>query len=259
MQITGANSGIGVETARAMALQGCRVVMACRDLKTANAVAKEILSDPCVAPGAVTVVPLDLNNFKSVRECATAVAKEVDRIDILINNAGYMSPVRRVSSDGNEASLQINWLSNVLFTLLLLPLLRNGQMQKRDSRCQTASRIVCVNSSTSRHRKLTDLPLTDLSFEQNYSMLFSYTCSKLAVALCMRHLQKLLAEEKLENGQGAIAVDCLNPGVVNTNITRHISAFVRVARVVSGATCARRVSLCLYNLFADVVIGWYKS
>jgi retinol dehydrogenase-12 len=216
-----------------MALRGCRVVMACRDLTTANAVAKDISSDPRVAAGAVSVVALDLGSFKSVRECAKAVRAEVDHIDVLINNAGYMSPVRRVSSDGIEASLQINWLSNVLFTLLLVPLLRKGTMKQRDARCRTASRVVCVNSSTTRHRKFTDLNLTDLAFETNYSMLFSYTCSKMAVALCMRKLQTILAAEDVIGGQGGtVAVDCLNPGVINTNITRHISTLVRVARLV---------------------------
>src|SRR5262249_55738450 len=120
--ITGANSGLGLRSAEALAAAGARVVLACRDPDRAKA-ARQRVAGVATGDGPV-VVALDLSELDSVRAAADEVRTAVDGIDVLMNNAGVMAiPVRR-NSRGFEAQFATNHLGHFAFTGLVLPLLQ---------------------------------------------------------------------------------------------------------------------------------------
>ncbi|XP_066504473.1 retinol dehydrogenase 13 isoform X4 [Hoplias malabaricus] len=132
--ITGANTGIGKETALDMAKRGARVILACRDLDKAHAAAEEIRKKS--GNGNVTVKKLDLASLRSVRNFAREIQEKEDRLDILINNAGIMMCPKWKTEDGFEMQFGVNHLGHFLLTNLLLDQLKRS----------TPSRIVNVSS-----------------------------------------------------------------------------------------------------------------
>ena len=112
--VTGANTGIGKETARGLATRGATVILACRNVKKGEAAAKEI------GGRAVRVIKCDLASFASVREFCRQVSREEKKVDILINNAGMVTMKRELTEDGQEMQFQSNHLGHFLLTNLLL-------------------------------------------------------------------------------------------------------------------------------------------
>ena len=118
--ITGANSGLGLETARALAQRGARVVLACRSLERAQQARAELKAHAC---DELIPLELDLADLESVRRGADQVADQLGRLDLLINNAGVMAPPRRLSAQGHELQFAVNHLGHFALTQQLLPLL----------------------------------------------------------------------------------------------------------------------------------------
>jgi hypothetical protein len=116
--VTGANSGIGFETARALAEHGATVILACRDVTRGEAAAARISG-----PGPVAVQHLDLGSLASVRAAASEIHERHQRLDLLINNAGLMMPPYGTTSDGFEQQFGTNHLGHFALTGLLLDLL----------------------------------------------------------------------------------------------------------------------------------------
>jgi NAD(P)-dependent dehydrogenase (short-subunit alcohol dehydrogenase family) len=131
--VTGANGGLGLETARALAAAGAHVVMAARDQEKADAARADIA-------GSAEVVPLDLASQASVRSAAEAIVAAHDRVDLLVNNAGVMGIPERRTEDGYEMQFGVNHLGHWTLTALLLPALQRAD----------AARIVTV-TSTAHH------------------------------------------------------------------------------------------------------------
>ena len=132
--VTGANSGIGYETALALAGKGATVIMACRNLDKANAAADQIRrTNPA---GQVVVLQLDLGDLDSVRKFATEFQASYDRLDLLINNAGIMAPPYGKTAQGFESQFGVNHLGHFALTGLLLDLIL----------ATPGSRIVTVSS-----------------------------------------------------------------------------------------------------------------
>ena len=117
--ITGANSGLGLESARALAAKGARVLLACRSLEKANAAAAALRSD---TGGELIPLELDLADLESVRRAAA----QVEQLDLLLNNAGVMAPPRTLSRQGFELQFAVNHLGHVALTQALLPLLKQS-------------------------------------------------------------------------------------------------------------------------------------
>ncbi len=136
--VTGANGGLGLETARELARAGAHVVMAARDQDKAGAAREAIAAS--VADADVEVVELDLGSLASVRACADAITATHDRIDLLVNNAGLMAIPERRTADGFEMQLGVNHLGHWALTGHLLPALLAAP----------APRVVSV-SSTAHH------------------------------------------------------------------------------------------------------------
>lgn len=221
--ITGANTGIGKETARDLYRRGARVILACRDLTKADAAAQDIKSIPpskpnreqfVGEPGEVVVCKLDLTSLASVRECAKHISTTESAVHILINNAGIMMCPKGVTEDGFETQFGTNHLAHFLFTLLLLP--KMIQSQKNSDFC---CRIINV-SSTAHSFPGADINFDDLMMEKSYTPLSAYNQSKLANVLFTRELARRLKEANITG----VNTYSLHPGVIKTEVTRHFGA-----------------------------------
>lgn len=203
--ITGANAGIGKETALDLAKRGAKVYMACRDYKRCEAARLEIVNQS----GNQNVFnrTLDLGSLTSIRNFARRFLAEESRLDVLVNNAGLMGP-RRVTEDGFEMLMGVNHMGHFLLTNLLLYLLKQS----------SPSRIVVVSSVAHRIGKLKK---DDLNSEQSYKEFSAYAQSKLANLLFVRALAKRL------QGTG-VTVNAVHPGAVKTEISKDSSKFLAI-------------------------------
>ena len=173
--VTGANSGLGLVTARELARAGATVVVACRNTGKGEQAANTIRS---AVPGAsVEVRELDLADLASVHAFASRLAGERDRIDLLINNAGVMAPPRRVTVDGFESQLGTNHLGHFALTGLLLGMLLAAPQP----------RVVTLSSGAHRRGRIN---FDDLQGERRYQHWLAYGQSKLANLLFCFELQR---------------------------------------------------------------------
>src|SRR5580765_211623 len=195
--VTGANSGIGKETAIGLARMGARVLLVCRNQKKGEDARVDIERE--TGSSRLDLLIADMSSFGSVRALAAQVRQRYSRLDVLINNAGAAVPSRTLSADGIEMTVAGNYLGAALLTFLLLDLLKSS----------APSRIVNVSSEAHRSARL---DLNDLQFEQRkYSPLGAYGQSKLLMNAFTFELARRL------QGSGVTA-NCLHPGVVATNI-----------------------------------------
>jgi NAD(P)-dependent dehydrogenase (short-subunit alcohol dehydrogenase family) len=206
--ITGANTGIGFETAKAFATRGATVVLASRDRTKARQAAARIAD---TAPGAdVDTVPLDLTSLASVRLAAEEISSRYPRLDLLINNAGVMMTPYSRTEDGFELQIGTNHLGHFALAGLLLERLL----------AVPNSRIVTVGSFAHRRG---DIDLDDLHFQRRrYRPATAYAQSKLANLLFTYELQRRLAASN-----GSTTAVALEPGVVPTELPRYASAVNR--------------------------------
>ncbi|KAG5347929.1 RDH11 dehydrogenase, partial [Acromyrmex charruanus] len=184
--ITGGNSGIGKETARDLYARGARVILVCRNMEMTNKAVEDIKNNPSSRfnkseyknnVGELAVYSLDLCSLKSVRDCAKNLLTNEAAIHILINNAG----VYEKTEDGNEMTLQVNYLGHFLLTLLLLP-----KMQKSSPNCRI------VNVSSLAHFCMADIDFDNINLERSYGPIKSYAQSKLANILFTKELARKL-------------------------------------------------------------------
>lgn len=195
--ITGGTGGIGLETARALAVRGARTVLACRDTERGRAAATGLGSD-------TDVVRLDLASLRSVRRAAAEVRRRYGRLDLLVNNAGVMFTPYRRTEDGFEAHFGVNHLGHFALTLLLLDLMRRTP----------GSRIVTVTSLAHRLAPSGFDPRTARS-EDGRRSVGAYGRSKLANLMFVRELQRRLADE----GAATVSV-AAHPGLSATGLWR---------------------------------------
>ena len=217
--VTGATSGIGKAAATALARQGATVVLVGRDRGRTEAVAAQIAAAGAAGmAGAVGASPAraeiaDLASLDQVRALAGRLA-ELERIDVLVNNAGLMLGERRSSPDGFEYVFAVNHLAPFLLTNLLLPNL-------------TASAPARVITVTSDAHSAARLDLRDPNLEHGWDSWRSYANSKLANILFTRELARRL------DGTGVTA-NCAHPGMVRTGFGRESRPLMKV-----GITIAR--------------------
>jgi NAD(P)-dependent dehydrogenase (short-subunit alcohol dehydrogenase family) len=206
--VTGANSGIGFETARMLAERGARVVLACRSLDKATVACDTIRA---TAPDVeLHTTRLDLASAESVREAAATISAEFDQIDLLVNNAGAAFGTLTLI-DGAEQTFVTNQLGPFAFTGLLL----------RHVLAAPAGRVVTVSSGS---HEVGRLDLDDLAFAQRrYGRWRAYTQSKLANLLFTFELQRRLAAAE----ERAIAV-AAHPGAAATEFGHNAGGFTRM-------------------------------
>ncbi|XP_059165605.1 retinol dehydrogenase 13-like [Physella acuta] len=210
--ITGANSGIGKETALQLARRGGKIVLACRNeaegKKTAEFIRKETENMD------VYFMKLDLNSFKSIKEFVEKFKKKEKHLHILINNAGVMMCPKGKTEDGFDIQFQTNYLGPFLLTELLLDVLKES----------APSRII---NTTASAQNLGDINFEDINHEtKEYSLGDMYAQSKLAVVL---HTFQLA--ERLKDTQ--VTCNVVNPGICNSDIYRYLplksKKFIRVS------------------------------
>ena len=199
--ITGANSGIGQATALELAKRQARVILACRDVDKANATVRYIRRK--TASGQLVVKRLNLASLASVKSFAEDISKGEDHIDVLINNAGVMQCPFSTTEDGFETQMGVNHLGHFYLTNLLLAKLKQS----------APSRVVVVSSGL---HKLGKIELDNkLNSEKNYHKRGAYANSKLANNMFARELSSRF-------GGTGISTYCLHPGMVFTNLGRHM-------------------------------------
>ncbi len=205
--VTGANSGIGFEAARALAGAGAHVVLACRNQDKATAAKERIEAD---APkGSVEIASLDLSDLASVRAFAEAFKHEHDALHLLINNAGVMMPAdRQETLDGFELQFGVNHLGHFALTALLM-----------DAIAKTpGARIVTVSSQAHRQGRMS---FEDPNWQsRRYKRMASYGQSKLANLMFTFELQRRLCAAGIE--AKAVAA---HPGWTATDLQRHTPGF----------------------------------
>ncbi len=194
--VTGASAGIGLHTALGLARTGMRVVMAGRDRSRTEA-ARRLVGERS-GSDRVAVALADFSDLAEVRGLADEILASYDRLDLLVNNAGLLSPKYRLSADGFELTFAVNHLAPFLLTNLLLERLK----------ASAPARIVTVASEAHRGARL---DLRNLTGSQDWTMLKGYGRSKLCNILFTRELAARL------EGTGVVAC-CLHPGVVATAI-----------------------------------------
>ncbi|XP_059474180.1 retinol dehydrogenase 13-like [Neocloeon triangulifer] len=195
--VTGANRGIGKETAKVLAQKGAKVILACRDLKNANEARNEIIASS--GNEKVTAMKLDLGSLDSVRDFVRKFTSNETRLDVLINNAAAVGLQNKRTADGLQQEMQINHFGPFLLTILLLDILKKS----------APSRVVVVSSRWHASGKI---ELDNVDYQRYYpGFRRAYQDAKLANALFSRELAKRL------HGSG-VTCNCLHPGVVNTGI-----------------------------------------
>ncbi|WP_067901962.1 SDR family NAD(P)-dependent oxidoreductase [Nocardia vaccinii] len=208
--VTGANAGLGFETASAVAAAGAHVVMAVRNAVKGNEAAERILA---AAPGAsVEVQPLDLGSLQSVRTAASDIKAAHPQIDLLINNAGVMYTPKGSTSDGFELHFGTNHLGHFALTGLLLDTLLPVP----------GSRVVTVSSLG--HRNRAAIHFDDLNLDQGYGRVKAYGQSKLANLLFTYELQR-----RLTAAQAATISVAAHPGGSSTELGRHLPKVLEFA------------------------------
>ncbi|XP_058125251.1 retinol dehydrogenase 12-like [Anopheles ziemanni] len=201
--ITGANTGIGKETARELLKRGGKVYIACRSLERANQARDDIVAQTGLSD--IHVLELDLASMDSIRQFAQRFLAQEKRLDLLINNAGVMACPKALTKDGFEQQLGVNHLGHFLLTNLLLDALKAA----------APSRIVNLSSLAHKYGKINR---KDLNSEHSYNQVTAYCQSKLANVMFTRELAKRLA------GTG-VTTYSVHPGTVDTELPRHMGSF----------------------------------
>ena len=214
--ITGANTGLGFETAKALADKGARVVLAVRDTDKGRQAAARIGGD-------VTVQELDLTSLASIRAASEELHTRFDSLDLLINNAGVMTTPKATTKDGFELQFGTNHLGHFALTGLLLDRLLDVD----------GARIVTVSSNG--HKMGGATHFDDLQWERRYNRMGAYTQSKLANLLFTYELQRRLAP------RGKTVALAAHPGTSTTELARNLPrpverAFLAAAPVLFAQT-----------------------
>ena len=196
--ITGGTSGLGAESARALAAHGANVIITGRNLEKAVAAAESIQHE---AGSAIEAEDLELGSIASIRAFADRILGRSSSIDILINNAGVMACPFEKTADGFEIQFGTNHLGHFLMTCLIAPKLTNG------------GRIVSLSSSG---HQFSPVVFDDIQFEnREYDRWLAYGQSKTANALFAVGLNKRLAHRNIE-------AFSLHPGAIQTDLSRHL-------------------------------------
>lgn len=206
--VTGANTGLGFETARVLAARGARVILACRSREKAKAALQEIQHESPEAD--VSFLQLDLGDLASIRAAVESLG-ELEQLDLLINNAGIMVPPYTLTVDGFESQFGVNHLGPFALTGLML-----------DKLLQTpGARVVNTSSLAARRGQLL---LGDVNAERGYDAMQRYSMSKLANLLYSLDLDRRLKAA----GAECISVAC-HPGVANTELSRYLPRWFTLA------------------------------
>lgn len=222
--VTGANTGIGLETARGLLAQGATVVLACRDQGKGEKARDELIAS--TGNKSAVVMRLDLANLPRIKNFATKFEATYPKLDLLVNNAGLWPRTRRKTEDGFEMTFGVNYLGPFYLTHLLRPALERG----------APSRIVVLTSSLHFDA---ELDFDDPMFKvRKHRGSIAYGQSKLANVMFSHALARRL------EGRG-VTVNAVHPGVVTTELNREAPPHVSPPRGQLSAADGAKGSLHL--------------
>lgn len=201
--ITGANTGIGYETAKALYEAGANVILACRDLAKAKQAIEKLSQQNSI--GSLEAELLNLSNLKEVKDFADIILKKHNKLDLLINNAGVMLPPASKTDDGFELQFGVNFIGHFALTGHLYPLLK----QTKDAR------IVTLSSMAYLHGKI---DFDNLRSENSYEPMREYCQSKLADILFTVELQR-----RIEIAGDQVVSIAAQPGANKTELSRYMT------------------------------------
>lgn len=200
--VTGANTGLGYETALGLARKECKVIMACRNKDKAEKAMAGIRKE--VPNADLEFITLDLNSLKSVREFAKVYREKYDTLDRLINNAGLMIPPLMRTEDGFESQFGVNHLGHFLLTNELFSVIKRTEN----------ARVISLSSIAHKNGRI---HFDDPNWEKSYSKMDAYNQSKVACLMFAYELQRRL------NDAGSIVISiAAHPGVSDTELGRYI-------------------------------------
>ena len=210
--ITGADGCMGSEIARAVALKGYRVIMACKNLNRARQKRQWIIDES--GNDDVEIIPIDLASLKSVKDFANTILQRDEPVALLMNNSGILEQEgRTITEDGLERTVSVNYVGHYLLTRLLVPKMERG------------SRIVSMTSLTYMWGRIYFPSFFETGCRGFFWRIFPYCNSKLAITL----FTLKLARELKDLG---ITVNCADPGVVATDIIYFKMWFDPITRAV---------------------------
>lgn len=218
--ITGANRGIGLHTARALAEMGATIIMACRNLITSSPVADWLMRE--TGNHQIELMQIDLASFHSIRAFSDRFHQKHPSLELLINNAGTFCMKREVTADGFEKTMATNYLGPFLLTHLLLETLM----------ASSGSRIINLGSNAYFYGRLN---LTEKFFQKGYAGFLAYASSKLAINLWTKELAHRLAET-------GVTANVANPGHVATDIWTIFPNHPRLQSLVGRLTSCWMIS-----------------
>jgi NAD(P)-dependent dehydrogenase (short-subunit alcohol dehydrogenase family) len=231
--VTGANSGLGLSTARELARHGASVVLACRNTAKGEQAMEEI-ERVASADAAPELAPLDLSSLTSVREFASGFCASHDSLDLLVNNAGVMAPPRRETEDGFELQFGTNVLGHFALTALVI-----GAMHGRED-----ARVVTVSSNA---HKMGRINFDDLQSKRRYMRWTAYGQSKLGDLLFALELDR-----RLRAAGASIKSLAAHPGYAATNLQTAAPPLLdRAVMIVTNVLLAQSADMgALPTLFA---------
>lgn len=211
--ITGASSGLGKETAKALTNQGWRIIAIGRNPQRCAAAETE-LREAASMSGAgqlLSFIQADLSLLSEAKRVAGEIASMTDRVDVLVNNAGGMASEKVITSEGLEQNFAANHLGPFVLTNHLLPLLR---VAASDS---PKGSVRIINTSSDASEMIPTLNLDDMQNLENYRSGLAYCSGKLANVLHARALAGMLEAD-------GIVAHSMHPGAVDTNFFSHVPA-----------------------------------
>jgi len=201
--VTGSNSGIGKETALALAEKGATIVSVVRNQELGQKACETIVTE--TGSDSVDMMLCDLSSMSTIRKFADEFKSRYDRLDVLINNAGAVFSKREVTDEGFERTLAVNYLAPFFLTHELLPVLKKS----------TPSRVINLSSGLAGRAELT---LDDLQSESGYKSQKVYSKAKLMIEMFTFEIARRL------EGTG-VSVNAVRPGFVATNLGRSSGSF----------------------------------
>ncbi|KAK8035340.1 hypothetical protein PG993_010335 [Apiospora rasikravindrae] len=248
--VTGGNVGLGLEAARHFTrLNAAKVIIACRNTEKGNAAKTDIESTTPNRKGAVEVWPLDLSSFESVKDFCRRADQQLDRLDVLLENASVLH-TKFFEREGYEEQVTVNVLSTFLMALLLLPVLR-----RTATRFNTVPHLTVVSSDAHAvtNFRCRDAPAVLEALRGDRDMLSRYGETKLLQLLVVRELAKALDgddEPTTHQKQPRVILNTLNPGLCRSELFRHAPWPATWVLYISMRLFARTAEMGSRNLVA---------
>ncbi|KAF4438713.1 NAD(P)-binding protein [Fusarium austroafricanum] len=232
--VTGASSGVGLETARQLLDLGCKIILTVRDEVKGKKALQDLSSDRDRPPGFIEIWKLDLLSYDSILDF-TKRAEYLERLDIVILNAGVHRVVEEFTADGYEQMVQVNYLSTMLLIVLLLPILKAKRRDQPGRICFLSSDMASWAKFNERDEK----PLLS-AFKQRmptWDLMDRYSTTKLLGQLFLMELSKHVSPSD-------VIVSCANPGPCgDSNLAREFPGFLYAGYVVLAFLFSRKSSI----------------